>query len=1160
MAVMRTPRCSWGWLWAALLLGVFSCQGSNPSFSNPRPRSREAAGEQAGVPAAAAMSARLPIDSAGGEVEYRQCKITIPRGALTDSLFVEVSVPTEPPKDVIPDTAYQISPAGLELAREALLTITYADDAVPQDRQETDIVIVQQVNGVWVELANSLVHVHINAVEAPIRYLGLYALRLKAYDSRTMNVAPIASFEFSDQPFPGSLGKTEEEAKKEEEAAQAKAAETPPGGAGEQKPGGEGAAPGETGGEGGEAQPPGAAPPANPPAGSPPPASPQPETPLNSMVIERRVVGGPANNQALAGNGNAGGGAAGGGGATHGGEGSAAGNIAEGGPPAKAGGAAEEQKPPAKPPVEGMIYFDASKSADPDGTVTQYDWDFDADGIFDYSSHSSPYAQYSFRRNGDYSVVLKVTDNGRYPQSGYGTDVVTVRNPKNAKGALAANIAAYPPSGSSPLEVHFAATVTGGTAPYVYRWTFSDGSQSSLADPHTTYPKPGQHTIRFTVTDIQGEKLDGSLSVQASAPDTLAPPQARIVLDVSPYNSQGLAPYTARFRLSCDRATPPVTYRVSYGDEAPGKDAIKTTTNSLEHVYTNAGFYLFKVIATDAQLQTASSFATVHAYSAETARDFTPSAKGVGGDPFSFGHDMHIGFDYTQASPRTVRFTAQQTPKPLDKLAYRWDFGDGNFSTEIKPSHTYARDGVYEVRLSANDAVQVWRHRVWLPVSAQAAAVAIQRPPYAEGPAPLRLNFDAIVSHGEEPLRYAWSFGGARRTDASTFYVFHFPGEYEVGLDVMDRNNDTVHSPQTMVRVLSGGADYRIPLAVVEPVAGSTRAEIIDYNAAYPLPVSSPQVEGPVQLVDLAPDGQRVTMAGAEGMIVKRVGDGQAVLAFLPAAGQAVAIRALNLDAAYCTVESAGEAVTYLIRPSKDPVRVGTGYLLDASGDGGVVLLKPSQRAQAELVSVVSVDVQAVHAGNAQPLAKAFEAQLTEDGRRVFYIGADERLVSRTLATSKEEFLSGGDDRKTGLALAADGSAAGFVSVLGDRKDIILGRYTDEGAFRLASVTDQTKLFSENVALTADGKYMLLYGSRENLLSLLKSARGKAVSDDDVAPEAETEGEGAAKTPRRPAEHRERFGVIRIDLSGSPDEWSITKVNPRFIVECAAMFDCAGPF
>jgi hypothetical protein len=378
-----------------------------------------------------------------------------------------------------------------------------------------------------------------------------------------------------------------------------------------------------------------------------------------------------------------------------------------------------------------------------------------------------------------------------------------------------------------------------------------------------------------------------------------------------------------------------------------------------------------------------------------------------------------------------------------------------------------------------------------------------------------------------------------------------------VRLDVRDKYDQPIHAPQISVRVRPGGADYRLPLAMIEPLSGTTRALVTDYTAANPLPLSSAAVEGPVDMVDLSADGQLLAMAGKDGMLMKRVANGEPVAAFLPAGGAIMAVAALEGDAAYCTVDTASGPETYLVTPPCTVQLVGTGVLLDASGDGGVVLLKQKPGDAASAVNLISVDVAAGQIGQPQPIGSAFEARLSRDGRTAFLINQEMRLVKHDIRTGTDEYLSGGEDRKSGLAVAGDGDAVVFDSARGDTHSIIYGRY-DGDTFRLASVTDQTGFYSEQLGLSADGMYLLAYGSRKELVALLSGARGEKgpkASDKDVAAE-EAGGEEAVP----PTQRRERFGIIRMDLSAAPTEWSITKVNPRFIWEATAQFSNAGPF
>ena len=1118
-----------------LLCLLTACQGASQGTGGPRPRSREAAGEFEQLPADATTGKRASIDSDGGEVEYRLAKLTIPRGALTEQVFVEIEIPTEKPVDVLPESAVRINPDGLELLKDGLLTMAYYDDDVPAGYHEEDIVIVHNVNGVWVEISNSRVYIHNNTVEAPIRFLGLYALRVAREDPRVMNTQPIAKFDFSTEPYAQQEGISLDEARQQMEAPVEQpppGAETPP--TGETPPAGP-PAPEE---EEEEAPPTGDTLPVAPPSGVGPPGSAPPGSapPTSGLIRERRVVGAqvaPGVEARDAGTG-------------------AAGNVAEGAPPVSAIGSDERPEVMAQTP-EVKIYFNASASSDPDGSVVQYDWDFNADGVFDFTSSRGPYAEHVFRRNGDYTVVLKVTDNGRYARSGYGTQVVRIRNAAAEQVELSANIGAYPAFGEAPLTVHFGATAVGGQAPYSYLWTFSDGSESTLANPYTTYADCDDHLVQFEVTDITGATMTGSLLVTTYPGDTPSQPQSRMEMDISPRYERGQAPVNAKFRIELQNATEPVTYQVTYGDEPEGADPIVTTSSFLEHAYGNSGFYVMKVVATDADLRTASTFATIHAWDPESPRDFTVSDKTIGEDPFSFGHEMRISFDYTEASPRTVQFLPEQTPIDIALLAYQWDFGDGTYSTDAKPEHTFAHDGVYEVRLTASDGLQRWRTRMWLPISSESPAAAIQRPIYVEGPAPLRLNWEAVVTRGQEPLRYDWEFGTDRSSDASTYYSFQEPGDYKVRLTILDKFDQKIIAPYVDVRVRPGPADYRLPLAVIEPLTGSTRAVVMDYTAANPLPLSSPSVEGAVNLVDISSDGRHVALATEDGMVMKNSGNAMPVVAYLPANGSIVALRALEAKAAYATVRTSSGLETYLVREGASPVFVGTGAIEHSSGDGSMVVLRETQEDRSNEMNLVPVDAQSGQVGRATPLGRIYGARFPRDGRELFYINSDSRVVRRHLPTGKEDYLTGGDDRKSSLAVSADGNAIAFVATLGEQRDVIYGRDDALEGWRLASVTDQTGFFSEQIALSADGTYLIAYGSRRELFDLLAAAGGESLAEDELAPES-------GQTAPGPPVRRERFGIVRLDLSGAPDDWSIISVDPRFVTESGASFATAGPF
>ncbi|MBC7221023.1 PKD domain-containing protein [Candidatus Bipolaricaulota bacterium] len=65
---------------------------------------------------------------------------------------------------------------------------------------------------------------------------------------------------------------------------------------------------------------------------------------------------------------------------------------------------------PAAPRARQQVTFDASGSYDPDGTIVEYRWDFNGDGVVDLVS-TEPVVRYAYLAGGSYAVRLTVVDN-----------------------------------------------------------------------------------------------------------------------------------------------------------------------------------------------------------------------------------------------------------------------------------------------------------------------------------------------------------------------------------------------------------------------------------------------------------------------------------------------------------------------------------------------------------------------------------------------------------------------------------------------------------------------------------------------------------------------------------------------------------------------------
>jgi len=139
------------------------------------------------------------------------------------------------------------------------------------------------------------------------------------------------------------------------------------------------------------------------------------------------------------------------------------------------------------------ISFDASSSSDSDGNIQSYHWDF-GDGTT--SEGQSP--SHTYEEPGTYTVTLTVTDNDG-SESTTTTVVVVNAAPEaiievDSTTVLANEGVLFRGSSSSDSD---------GTIES-YKWSFGDGSESTLVDPTHTYPHTGVFSVQLVVTDDAG--------------------------------------------------------------------------------------------------------------------------------------------------------------------------------------------------------------------------------------------------------------------------------------------------------------------------------------------------------------------------------------------------------------------------------------------------------------------------------------------------------------------------------------------------------------------------------------------------------------------------------------------------------------------------------
>jgi len=212
-----------------------------------------------------------------------------------------------------------------------------------------------------------------------------------------------------------------------------------------------------------------------------------------------------------------------------------------------------------------------------------------------------------------------------------------------------------------------------------YRWTFGDGTHSYEQNPSHTYFEPGTYTVRLRVTDNAGatDSETTTCTVTPTAPTNQDP----VAAVNGPYSGEEDSSISFSSAGSHDPDGSIVEYRWDFGDGQT------STSANPSHTYQEAGTYTVKLTVTDDQSTTDTSIVTcVISPKANIAP--IPKANGP----------------YEGKLNQAISFSAEGSSDPDGILIeYRWDFGDGTFSNEKNPTHTYSKEGDYTVTLTVTD-------------------------------------------------------------------------------------------------------------------------------------------------------------------------------------------------------------------------------------------------------------------------------------------------------------------------------------------------------------------------------------------------------------------------------------------------------------------------
>ncbi len=179
----------------------------------------------------------------------------------------------------------------------------------------------------------------------------------------------------------------------------------------------------------------------------------------------------------------------------------------------------------------------------------------------------------------------------------------------------------------------------------------------------------------------------------------------------------------------------------------------------------------------------------------------------------------------TGVAPLDVDFTDLSVGEATSRV---WSFGDGSFSLEAAPSHTYEQPGTYSVRLTVLGAsgADVETKLAWISVTSGTPDLEVDFDIGTRvGVAPLNVAFTDMTTGPVE--RWRWDFGeGAIVESRNATHTYTAPGVYTVRLTVLGLSGEIASEVKREVisvgaaaippeaRITSGPASGTSPLTV----------------------------------------------------------------------------------------------------------------------------------------------------------------------------------------------------------------------------------------------------------------------------------------------------------------------------------------------------------
>ncbi len=321
---------------------------------------------------------------------------------------------------------------------------------------------------------------------------------------------------------------------------------------------------------------------------------------------------------------------------------------------------------------------------------------------------------------------------------------------------------------------NFSSSINGATASFSntsvgatsYFWAFGDGQNSTAANPNHTYLLDGNYTVQLTSTNGCGS------TTTSQVVNIATPPTAGFTF--SP--ASGCAPLTVQFTSNSSENSQNFEWNFPGGTPA---------TSNLQNptvVFSTPGTFSASLTVSNSTGQNIASQTDIILVNDKPTANFTVIQAGLGGI-------------FTNNS------------KNAD--SYFWDFGDGNTSNELNPTHQFSAAGQFTVILIATNPCGTTQFSTQVNI--------VGTPPLAsfsanemKGCEPFLVQF-SDQSAGN-PTAWNWSFPGgspSSSTDQNPSVTYSATGNYEVSLTATNAfGSNTLTFPNFIEVITSPSVDF----------------------------------------------------------------------------------------------------------------------------------------------------------------------------------------------------------------------------------------------------------------------------------------------------------------------------------------------------------------